>query len=85
MTQIMPAVMPVQDTEEKLWNDYMVALARRQECWRLWHEAWRNYVLTGLNDRVKGQVYDKVCALHDMSRTRCTALHWMTRTPTPRR
>jgi hypothetical protein len=73
MAQIMPATMPVEETEEKLWNEYMVALARKQECWRLWHEAWRNYVVTGVKDEVKGRVWEKCNSLHDMWRDRLQA------------
>lgn len=66
------------DLERKLWSEYLVMLARKTECWRLYNEAWRNYVTTGLDDAVKGRVWDKCSSLHDMWRERaeCAYREW---------
>lgn len=44
MTSTVPDVTSEQKTEDELWTAYMVALARYQENWRLYQEAWHDTV-----------------------------------------
>lgn len=68
MTQVIPDTVSEQEREDQLWTDYMVALARHQENWRLQQQAWHDYVHSGLRDETLRQVWDRTRELCEQSR-----------------
>ena len=72
-TGVVSAKSAATSAEEQLWQEYICLLARQDSTWQMAREAWRNYVLTGLQDTVKGQVYEHCNSLCDMWRDRANA------------
>jgi hypothetical protein len=66
--------------EQRLWTEYIVTVAREQSCSQLYWEAWRDYVLTGFRDQVRGEVVDRCAALLSMwqERERVAYAAWKT-------
>lgn len=66
MTEVTTDIVSEQEREDQLWTDYMVALARKQENWRLHYEAWHDFVLVGLrSDTPEAATHHEVSALFD--------------------
>ena len=50
-------------SEEQLWSEYLVAMARTVECWRLCEESWRNYLVANRVE-IKLRVWERCVRLH---------------------
>lgn len=55
----------VSKSEAELWQEYIVMLARTQQSWQLYKEAWRTYVLTGLKDEAQELMYRTCSELYE--------------------
>ncbi|HEX3783112.1 MAG TPA: hypothetical protein VHX38_25880 [Pseudonocardiaceae bacterium] len=68
MTSTLPDATSEQKTEDELWTNYMVALAREQENHRLYEESWHAYVSTGCRSSADQAAWYQITELWDASR-----------------